>query len=403
MTQRRSHSAGKDLGVSIRAATDADLPLICALVVDRGEPADGVDLRLIADTAGLGGTAVAEVDGVIAATATLLDEQLCVGAITVPAGQIELVATDRAYEHRGLIRALMSWCHERSAARGHLAQVMVGIPNFYRQFGYSYGMPMHAWATVETSRELSTGDTVRTAGIDDIGAMSALQQELQATFDVSMPHQPTCWECLVRRDGSVQWLVERDGAPVGVARLVTDDDAVWLGEIATRDESATHALVHAAAVMGIGGGRPTYATARRRVPGLQSLLHSPTRPDWYYVRVPRFPDLLEALRPELTSRLREALPDAHGEALLSLWSSHVRFRYGPDGVRPIVAGGPFQAPVSSGGSGLPPDAVPALLFGCGAPGLEDRYADAFLGRQAELMAALFPAQESDLLTYYLPA
>ena len=46
-----------------------DLAVICSLVADRGEPADGVDLRLIAETVGLGGTAVAEVGGVIAATA----------------------------------------------------------------------------------------------------------------------------------------------------------------------------------------------------------------------------------------------------------------------------------------------------------------------------------------------
>jgi hypothetical protein len=58
--------------------------------------------------------------------------------------------------------------------------------------------------------------------------------------------------------------------------------------------------------------------------------------------------------------------------------------------------------VSAGGSGLPGDALGALLFGCGAAGLEERYPDAHLGAQQALMHALFPPQTADLLTFYLP-
>ena len=61
-------------------------------------------------------------------------------ACAIAAGQVELVATDRAYEGRGLVRALMGWAHDRSARRGHLVQVMIGIPYFYRLFGYQYSI-----------------------------------------------------------------------------------------------------------------------------------------------------------------------------------------------------------------------------------------------------------------------
>ena len=63
----------------------------------------------------------------------------------------------------------------------------------------------------------------------------------------------------------------------------------------------------------------------------------------------------------------------------------------------------MQAPISSGGSGLPLDALGSLLFGSGAAGLEDRFPDADLGRQADLMNTLFPPQSADLLTFYLPS
>ena len=67
-------------------------------------------------------------------------------------------------------------------------------------------------------------------------------------------------------------------------------------------------------------------------------------------------------------------------------------------------GGPLQGPVSRGGSGLAAEDVPRLLFGPhGALGLEEREPDCNLGRQRDVMAALFPPVTSDLLTFYLPA
>jgi hypothetical protein len=42
-----------------------------------------------------------------------------------------------------------------------------------------------------------------------------------------------------------------------------------------------------------------------------------------------------------------------------------------------------------------------LLGPFGAGGLEARHGDVLLGRQRELMEALFPPMTSDLLTFYL--
>jgi hypothetical protein len=68
----------------------------------------------------------------------------------------------------------------------------------------------------------------------------------------------------------------------------------------------------------------------------------------------------------------------------------------------VVAGGPEQAPISKGGSGVPPDALAPLMLGpFGAAGLEARYGDVMLGRQRDLMEALFPPVSSDVLTFYL--
>ncbi len=124
--------------------------------------------------------------------------------------------------------------------------------------------------------------------------------------------------------------------------------------------------------------------------------------DWFYGRVPALSALLEHLRPVLLERFRSAGLAGHHEVLLSSWRSHVRFSIDENSMSGVVTGGPEQAPVSKGGSGVAPDALAPLILGpFGAAGLETRHGDVLLGRQRDLMEVLFPPLTSDLLTFYL--
>ena len=129
-------------GLLLRQAVPSDLEQIGELLTERGEPDDAVDHRLVVEDPEAGWESCAVVlDGDrVVSTATLLDERLYLGDVELPAGQVELVATARDHEGRGLVRALMAWAHARSADRGHVVQVMIGIPYFYRLFGYEYAI-----------------------------------------------------------------------------------------------------------------------------------------------------------------------------------------------------------------------------------------------------------------------
>ncbi|MFE6848643.1 GNAT family N-acetyltransferase [Streptomyces sp. NPDC057686] len=98
-------------GLVLRQARPEDLDQIGALLSERGEPDDAVDHRLVVTDPDAGWSACAVVvDGDrVVSTATLLDEEVCIGGVRLPAGQVELVATDSEYEGRGLVRALMHW------------------------------------------------------------------------------------------------------------------------------------------------------------------------------------------------------------------------------------------------------------------------------------------------------
>jgi hypothetical protein len=340
----------------------------------------------------------------VVSTATLLDETLTLAGVPIPAGQVELVATDPDYEGRGLVRALMGWAHDRSAGLGQLAQVMLGIPYFYRQFGYAYAMPISPVRPVLPVPAVD-GYPVRVATAADIPAMAALQAPEQARADLSLPHSAACWRWLVAREGSTEWLVEQDGRAVATGRTtLAEDHGGVLTEVA-----ATHP---AAAVALLGHVRSVLPDIRvRERPGTVAgdalepyLGERPSRPERYYARVPDPVALLSHLRPVLSARLAAAgLADTSGEAVVSFFRSHVRMPYVDGVVTEIRGGGTMQAPYAAGGAGVAPDLLAPLLFGPdGIGGLSGIHPDVYLGPHKELMRALFPPVRSDLITFYVP-
>ncbi len=409
-------------GLLLRTAVPSDLEQIGTLLAERGEPADSVDHRLVMEDEDAGwSTCAVVVDGErVVSTATLLDEELLLAVpgsaapLRVPAGQVELVATDREYEGRGLVRALMNWAHDRSAARGHVVQVMIGIPYFYRLFGYSYAIDIAPRRNLRTplAGAPSSGGlcTVRPATHADLPAMTALQAEAQQVSDLRMPHSAACWRWLLSRDGSTSWVVERDGAVVATGRTTPPEEGVLLAEVAATDRDATLALFeHADALAGtVGDEREPVRIAHRPgtvVGGLVEELCEPAspEPEQYYVRVPDDVRLLEHLRPLLQGRLDAAgiVPDV--DVVVSTFRRHVRIPVFDGRLGPAEGGGTMQAPGTAGGAGVAPDQLGPMLFGPhGIVGLSHRHPDVYPGRHHDLMAALFTPLTSDLLTFYLP-
>lgn len=402
-------------GLELRVGRPADLDQIAALLVERGEEPDALDHRLVVEGE-LGWDACAVVvDGDrVVSTATLLDETVRIGDVVLPAGQVELVATDREYEGRGLVRALMGWAHDRSRERDHLLQVMIGIPYFYRLFGYEYAIdiprarallpdPTGApGAVAAPALSAGTAPTLRQATPDDIPALAALQDAAQAPYDVAMPHPAERWRWILAHEGSTTRVLERGGAVVASARTSPPDDGMLVAEAAAVDESAADALLDALR----GLGEPLTIVHRpRTVAGRaweQHLEPAGSGASQYYARIERPELVLDALRPVLTARQRAA--GIGRPLLISTFGRHYRMPWTEEGgLGPVAVGGPMQAPGVEGGAGVAPDHLPALLLGpYGMAGLQERYADVYADADLELFHAVFPPLAADLLTYYLP-
>jgi hypothetical protein len=284
---------------------------------------------------------------------------------------------------------------------------MIGIPNFYRQFGYAYSMPIPLPREVTVPVAPSADIVVRPATAADIAPMLALQDTAQSSADVRMPHSAASWRWMVERSGSTQLVAEREGLLVATARRTPPDEGLVLAEMAG-SLNGMRAII--AASLPIADG-PVEVVERPGTPLDAVLTDITDAPDddasirsreWFYARVPALAPLLDHLRPVLVERARSAGLGAPRDVLLSSWRSHVRFTIGEDSMSTVESGGAEQAPISKGGAGVPVDVLAPLLLGpFGAAGLERQHADVMLGRLTEVMEALFPPVTSDLMTFYL--
>jgi predicted N-acetyltransferase YhbS len=393
-------------GLLLRACRPGDLEQVGALLAERGDPTDAEDQRLVAEDpdTGFGATAVVLDGDRVVSTATLLPETVRVADVVLPAGQVELVATDPAYEGRGLVRALMGWAHERSAASGDLLQVMIGIPYFYRLFGYEYAIDIPAARPVRDLPRPEPG--LRRATPADIPVLAHLQDAAQTAADVAMPHSPARLRWLVAHAATTTWVLERDGAAVASVRVPEPDADVLVAEPTAVDAAAAESLL--AGVAHLAAGRGIRVTDRpASVPGTTwagRLDAGSDEAQQYYVRIPDPGALLEALRPVLSRRFTGSGVDRGGrDVVISTYGASWRLPVTDEGLGPVRAGGREQAPGSVGGAGVAPDQLGALLLGPhGMHGLTRRRPDVYPGRDPELYEALFPPLTADLLTYYLP-
>ncbi|MDT0164542.1 GNAT family N-acetyltransferase [Actinotalea sp. AC32] len=392
-------------GLELRTARPADLDQIGALLVARGEAGDDVDHRLVVEDPDAGWeTCAVVVDGDrVVSTATLLDEEVRVGEVVLPAGQVELVATAVGYEGRGLVRALMSWAHDLSTDHGHLLQVMIGIPYFYRLFGYEYAIDIPRARAVTSTPDPAPG-VLRRATHDDVPALAVLQDHAQGGFDVAMPHSPPRRRWLLEHDTSTTWVLERDGAPVATARAGEPDDDVLVAEAAATDDDAADLLLAGLAAEHAGSTlhvvhRAGTVTGNR----WEGRLAAPSDlAEQYYVRVERPERVLDALRTVLDARLARVGTDLDA-VVVSTFGRHYRMPVVDGRLGQVEVGGAMQAPGVVGGAGVAPDQLGALLLGpLGMAGLAQRRPDVYAGSQATLFEALFPPVTADLLTYYLP-
>jgi len=145
--------------------------------------------------------------------------------IEIPFGRIELVATDKAYRRRGLVRELMKAAHERSESLGHVMQGITGIEYYYRQFGYAFAVDLGAKYAMSLNEVPNLKEdeqptfTLRPVTVEDIPALVAFDEGHCQKALLSVVWSEEMWRFTLtdRHEKSSRYLmiIDTDGKSVG--------------------------------------------------------------------------------------------------------------------------------------------------------------------------------------------
>lgn len=343
-------------------------------------------------------------------------------------GNPEWCVTDPAYRGRGFCRALLEMVHARSEMEGQLVQTILGIPNFYRQSGYEYGLETISRRTLDIATVVprtipldSEPYRLRKASAADIPLLTHLYDIRREAHPVRAVLSHDIWQEMIddqqddpasRSRLSAHIIITASGAVCGYAllntllirrdlsifALETNNDTSW--------QSVTPSLLraflrYAETLTGSDTGTQPIDTLSFYLDHNHPLypLLGPrlSPPDQYpYARYLRIPDMAAFIRqivPALEARLaRSSLADYTGELSLDFYhkgSIAITFARGYITTIEQHTTSPY---LHKGGVACPEEIFWKLLFGYRSlHELRYMFADIWTTKEAEaLLMILFP-------------
>lgn len=99
--------------------------------------------------------------GILAAALTRLQWDILFGDIPIKVWEQAIVGTRPDHRRKGLIRSLNDQLHNEAAENSVDMLIIQGIPDFYRQFGYRYGLAMENHINLDLSKIEESGGAGR--------------------------------------------------------------------------------------------------------------------------------------------------------------------------------------------------------------------------------------------------
>lgn len=274
--------------------------------------------------------------GRIVSTLCLIPQTWTFDGIEFGVGRPELVCTLPEFRRRGLVRAQMEEVHKWGRERGHLVQVITGIPNYYRQFGYEMtlnlsgarrGFEPHVPALKEGETE---SFNIRLADERDVDFILRTYEFQEDKRSISCKRTPEIvryemggkdalnlsrYEFMViedaggKRVGFIEHSYKLWFGGISCVYFALSEGVSWLavspvvarylwkkgGESAEREGG-----VRTTFSFNLGGQHPVYEVLDDKLPAER-------KPYAYYVRVADVPGFLNHVRPALEKRLADSV------------------------------------------------------------------------------------------------
>lgn len=295
--------------------------------------------------------------GKIVSTLCLIPQTWTFDGIEFGVGRPELVCTLPEFRRRGLVRAQMEEVHKWSAERGHLAQVITGIPNYYRQFGYDMALNFSGRRAGFEPQvpALKDGESepfnIRPAGEGDVDFILQTYEAAEKNQSISCKRTPEIvryeicgksamninrYEKMIIEDpagervGFFEHSIELWFGGVACVYFALVDGVSWLAvspsvvrylwkkgaEYAERDSTPRTSFG-----FNLGEEHPVYEVLDDKLPASR-------KPYAFYVRVPDVPAFLNHVRPALEKRLSESAAVGYsGELKVGFYTGGFRMAF----------------------------------------------------------------------------
>jgi hypothetical protein len=366
----------------------------------------------------------------IVSTLNLISQTWTYAGIPFGVGRVELVGTLPEYRKRGLVRAQFEEVHKWSQQRGHQAQMITGIPYYYRLFGYEMALNLGGGRTgyKPDVPKLKEGERepyhLRPAGERDLAFISKLYNAGQSRYLIGCQWDEALWRYELSGKShknvnrqELRIIESAQGEPVGFLAhpfllwgeklsatwfevspetswaVVTPSVVRYLyatGESYAQQEQKQDQF--GAFGFALGAEHPAYQVLQDRLPKHR-------KPYAWYVRVPDLPGFLRLIKPILEQRLAESVLRGHsGELKITFYRSglHLQFEQG----RLVVVEEWQPSPQGhSGEAAFPGQTFLQLIFGYRSlEELDYAFPDCWYENEIvfALLEALFPKQNSDI-------
>jgi hypothetical protein len=292
--------------------------------------------------------------GKIVSTLCLIPQTWTFDGIEFGVGRPELVCTLPEFRRRGLVRIQMEEVHKWSEERGYLVQVITGIPNYYRQFGYEMALNLSGGRRgfEPNVPALKEGETepfnIRAAGEGDVDFILQLYETYEKRYGISCKRTPEIiryemndknalninrYEHMVIEDlngvrvGFFEHSVNLWFGGVTCLYFALADGASWMAispsvvrylwkkgaEYAERDS-----LPSTSFGFNLGEQHPVYEVMEDKLPVLR-------KPYAYFMRVPDLSAFLNHVKPALEKRLSESVAVGYtGELKIGFYKDGLR-------------------------------------------------------------------------------
>jgi Acetyltransferase (GNAT) domain len=370
------------------------------------------------------------VKGQIVSAMNLIPQTWTFAGIPFKVGRPELVGTLPEYRNRGLVRHQFEIVHQWSEQEGDQVQAIMGIPYYYRQFGYEMAMNLHGGRAGYTAHipRLSEGGSdpyrIRPAIEADIPFLSErynagcqrslvaclrdkaiwideitgkreknVQRQVICILETShaeqvgfFSHPPFTW-------GDAMAVLSYEIAPGFTWREVTPSVIRYLESIYPLCETE-HGSKKPYGAFGfwLGEEHPVYKVIPDSLPRVR-------KPYAWYLRVPDVPGFLRLITPELEKRLAESpMAGYTGEVKLTFYRDGVRMVFEKGNLMTVEAWKPTPFG-HTGDAAFPPHTFLQLLFGYrNLDMLKASFVDCWTDRDEihVLICALFPSLPSNV-------